>query len=70
MSGIRLDRPVDDLDPVTDAPRRRARFGYHAARPVLETDGNLIALAGFHPFLNFVAGHRQDLNRSIHATMK
>src|SRR6188474_786858 len=56
-SGVRLDHAVDDLDPVAGAPRRRVRFVDHAARPVLEADGDFIALARLHPLLDFVAGH-------------
>src|SRR5687767_8324928 len=58
MSGVRLECAVDDLDPVAGPPRWRCRFADHAARPVFETDRDVIALARFHPLLDLVAGHR------------
>src|SRR6185436_3721755 len=63
---------VDDFDPVAGAPRCRVRFVYHAARPVLEADGNLVALARFRALLDLVASHRTahgtDHGRDVLAT--
>src|SRR5689334_407292 len=55
-SGVRLDHAVDNLDAVTGAPRWRARFMYDAARPILEANGDLVALARLHPLLDFITG--------------
>src|SRR5690242_1338705 len=68
-SGVRLDHAVDDLDAVASAPRWRARFMYDAARPVLKTNGDLVALARLHPLLDFIAGdcaaHNTDHGRDV-----
>ena len=57
---------------LTRSPDRQvgdACLGNDAARPVLEADGDLVAFAGFHALLDFVAGHhsahRADHGRDV-----